>query len=127
MAETAVDVAEAFVRAINAEDVTALRGLMTDDHTFVDALGNRFSGAETMVGGWRHFFQAYPEYRIEVRQRFADGAKVGLFGHASGKWRVDGAVTARSWGVAAAWLAEVEDGRVKTWSVFCDTSWIHPR
>jgi hypothetical protein len=39
---------------------------------------------------------------------------------------VDGRVLPGSWSVAAAWLAEVEGGKVKKWSVYCDTSWAKP-
>jgi hypothetical protein len=28
--------------------------------------------------------------------------------------------------VAAAWLAELEDSKVKRWTVYCDTGWAAP-
>lgn len=123
MPEPPVSVARAFVAAINAGDVAALRALMTNDHTFTDALGHSFSGAETMISGWQFFFRAFPEYWIRVDTCFADGDRVALFGEAGGRWRVDGQVLPGSWKTAAAWLAEVRDGRVKHWRVFCDTAW----
>jgi ketosteroid isomerase-like protein len=116
----------AFVAAINATDLDALRTLMTDDHTFIDARGNRFSGAETMISGWQYFFHAYPDYRIDIQQTFQGANHVALFGHASGKWRIDDRVLPQSWKVSAAWLAEITTGRVRIWSVFCDTSWATP-
>jgi ketosteroid isomerase-like protein len=61
---TPLETALAFIAAINAADTTALRALMTDDHTFTDALAHSFSGAEAMLSGWKHFFHAYPGYRI---------------------------------------------------------------
>ena len=119
-------VALAFVAAINAADLDALRILMTDDHTFTDARGNRFTGAETMISGWQHFLHAYPNYRIDIQQTFQSVDKVALFGRASGKWRGDDRILPQSWSVSAAWLAEIAGGKVRTWSVFCDTSWASP-
>jgi SnoaL-like domain len=116
----------AFVAAINAADLGALRTLMTQDHTFTDARGNRFSGAETMLAGWQHFLHAYPNYRITIQQTFHSANQVALFGQASGNWRVDDRVLPQSWSVSAAWLADITTGKVRTWSVFCDTSWASP-
>lgn len=126
MPDSAMDVALAFIAAINAVDANALRGLMTGDHTFTDALGNSISGAEKMFSGWQHFFHAYPNYRITIKQSFADGNKAALFGDAEGGWRVNHVVLPRRWKVAAAWLAEVETGKIRRWSVFCDTGWATP-
>ncbi|MGC2500329.1 MAG: nuclear transport factor 2 family protein [Acidobacteriaceae bacterium] len=116
----------AFVAAINAVDLDALRALMTNDHTFTDARGNRFSGAETMISGWQHFLHIYPDYRIVIEQIFQSANQVALFGHASGKWRVDDRVLPQAWNVSAAWLADITTRKVRTWSVFCDTSWANP-
>jgi len=126
MPATPLDVASAFVKAVNQEDLAALRDAMTEDHTFTDALGRSFSGAEKMIEGWRHFFDAYPRYWIRVDSAFADGSRVALFGEAGGKWKVDGIVLPQSWTVAAAWLAEVRDGKVSRWAVYCDTGWVNP-
>lgn len=119
-------VAHAFVAAINAADVTALRALMTEDHTFTDALGHSFSGADPMIAGWRHFLHAYPDYWIRIDYTLAEGRQVALFGEAGGKWRLDERVLPGTWRVAAAWLAAIDDGCVKSWSVFCDTAWATP-
>lgn len=118
------EVATAFVAAINAGDRPALRALMTEDHTFTDALGTRLSGADKMAAGWEYFLHAYPEYWIRVDHILAVGNHVALFGRAGGKWRRDDQVLPGSWSVAAAWLAEIEAGRVRRWSVFCDTGWV---
>ena len=126
MQDSAVSVARAFVAAINAADLGTLRALMSEDHTFTDAKGHAFSGAETMIQGWRHFFHAYPEYWIRIEQSIADGNRVALFGAAGGQWRVDEHTVTGTWHVPAAWLAEIESGKVKRWSVFCDTTWATP-
>jgi limonene-1,2-epoxide hydrolase len=126
MPQSPAETASAFVAAINAADLVALRALMSHDHTFTDARGNSFSGVDQMVFGWQHFFNAYPGYWIQVDRSFADGARVALFGEAGGKWRVGERILDKSWTVAAAWLAEVESGKVRRWSIFCDTAWADP-
>jgi limonene-1,2-epoxide hydrolase len=126
MPKTPEEVAHAFVAAINAEDPNALHDLMAEDHTFTDALGNSFSGADKMRFGWQHFFRAYPGYRINIQHTFAAANRVALFGDANGGWRVDDIVLPQRWTVSAAWLAEVENEQIRHWTVFCDTSWANP-
>ncbi|HEX4007994.1 MAG TPA: nuclear transport factor 2 family protein [Acidobacteriaceae bacterium] len=126
MPNSPVETAGAFVAAINAGDLAALRALMTDDHAFTDARGNNFSGIEEMIFGWQYFFSAYPAHWIHVDRSFTDGTRVALFGEAGGKWRVGERVLDTSWTVAAAWLAEVESGKIRSWSIFCDTAWADP-
>jgi limonene-1,2-epoxide hydrolase len=126
MAESPMSVALQFVDAINAGDLTALRGLMTEDHTFTDALGNRFSGADQIITGWQRFLHAYPGYRIRIDHALGDAIFTALFGRAEGGWCVEERIVPGSWSVTAAWLAEIEAGRVKQWRVFCDTGWASP-
>ena len=126
MTVSSLDVARAFVLAINQRDPIAMRALMTEDHTFTDALGNSMSGAENLIAAWRQFFEAFTEYWIRVETALADGAKVALFGEAGGRWKIVGPGIPEKWSVVAAWLAEVEGGRVKKWSLYCDTGWVKP-
>jgi len=126
VAKSVTDTALAFVAAINAGDATGLRRYMTEDHTFTDARGNSFSGAEKMVSAWQHFLHAYPDYRIQIKHMFAEENKVALFGDAEGGWRVNDAVLSQRWRVSAAWLAEIEARKIRRWSVFCDTTWATP-
>ena len=99
---------------------------MTDDHAFTNALGNTVSGANSIVQGWQRFLRRYPEYHIDISRSLSEGNAVALFGHAGGRWRTAQGASQASWGVAAAWLAVVEEGRVRQWSVFCDTGWTQP-
>ncbi len=126
MPASPLDVVSVFVAAINNEDLAAMRAAMTDDHTFTDALGRSYSGAEQMIAGWKSFFDAYPGYSIQFDAAFADEFRVALFGKASGMWKVEDPLRPETWSVPAAWLAEIEAGKVKKWSVYCDTGWVHP-
>src|SRR5271170_4288064 len=109
MPKTPSEVVRSFVAAINAADPNALRVLMTEDHTFTDARGNSFVGADKMKFGWQHFFRAYPGYQIHIQHSFEEANRVALFGDAEGGWRVNDIVLAQRWTVPAAWLAEVEN------------------
>ena len=120
------DAAQAFVTAINAADISALRALMTDSHTFTDARGNSFSGADKMQLGWQHFFHAYPGYQITITYTFAEENRAALFGNATGGWRINDTNHPQRWTVSAAWLAEVENEKISHWTVFCYTNWVNP-
>jgi ketosteroid isomerase-like protein len=120
------DVALAFVAAINAADLPALRALMTDNHTFTDARGNSFSDAAKMRLGWQHFLHTYPAYQITITHTFAEKNHAALLGNATGGWRINDVVHPKRWTVSAAWLAEVENEKISHWTVYCDTNWVNP-
>jgi ketosteroid isomerase-like protein len=126
MPRSPFEVTGAFVAAINAMDLRALRYLMTEDHVFSDSRGVEYIGAERMLDGWQKFFYSYPKYWISIDSNFATGNQIALFGTAGGKWRVRGTVVPGSWQVKAAFLAEVERERIRRWSIFCDSSWVTP-
>ena len=113
----------AFIRSINARDPNGLGDLMSDDHHFIDALGNEVVGKEKMISGWRGYFEWFPDYWIEVNEVFAGEASAGeqtfaMFGFAGGSFK--GSSDA-SWRIPTAWKAIVKDGRVAAWQVFADT------
>lgn len=112
------EVIVAFVAAINARAPEALAELMSDDHRFIDAHGNEVVGRETMLAGWRGYFEWFPDYQIEVAQIFEDGEEFGLFGYAGGSFKGDPEL---SWRLPAAWKALVRDQRVALWQVYADT------
>ena len=113
----------AFIRSINARDADGLGELMSDDHRFIDALGNEVEGKEKMISGWRGYFEWFPDYRIEVNEVFAGELSEGkqtfaMFGFAGGSFKGN---SDASWRVPAAWKAIVKDGCVEVWQVFADT------
>ena len=115
---TARKVILAFVEAMNAHDLTALGDLMTDDHTFIDAHGNRVTGREQMLAGWRGYFEWFPDYWIEVSDIFENENDFAMCGFAGGSFK---GVADKTWRLPAAWKATVKDGRVALWQVFADT------
>ncbi len=115
------EVAAAFVARINAHDLDGLSELMTDDHVFIDPLGNQGAGREAMRGGWKQYLALVPDYWIKVDTILQDGGTVALFGRAGGTYA--GSIPAGQsgrWEVPSAWRAETRDGRVARWQVYAD-------
>jgi hypothetical protein len=117
----ALAVAMSFVSRINDHDVAGLVALMMLDHTFVDGLGNVFSGREKMRQGWTAYFQWFPDYGIEVTEGFSRGNEVALFGKARGTFAVNGNLPKENfWEIPAAWKVVVKDGLIAEWRVYGD-------
>lgn len=110
----AIDVFDQFVSAIGSQNVSAIACLLSSDHVFVDALGNRIEGAGTMESAWRGYFTMCPDYRIRPEHILGQGELVLATGEAGGT--IDG----QSWRIPAAWKAVVRDGQVTEWHVFAD-------
>lgn len=79
---TALDVVLAFVDRINCHDVKGLVALMTEDHCFIDGLGQTVRGRERMEKGWVGYFSWFPDYSVKVDDILGKGNVVGLFGTA---------------------------------------------
>ena len=79
-----------------------LAELMTEDHVFVDSLGNQIRGREKMRAGWRRYFTMCPDYWVSHEQIFritedmVAVVRVSRRHHPRKKWR-----DAR--GLAGAW------------------------
>lgn len=107
-----------FTDRINAHDVEGLAELMSEDHRFIDAHGNEVVGKEKMVGGWRGYFEWFPDYYLEVTEVFENGDTFAMFGFAGGSFK---GKESESFRLPAAWKAIVKDGRLALWQVFADT------
>jgi uncharacterized protein (TIGR02246 family) len=107
---------DAFVAAINAHNVDRICELMTDDHVFIDMLGNEQRGRETMRANWTKFFQRFPDYWIKVESRMAMQETNVLTG------RCGATRDGKPWDLPAAWRAVVRDGRIAEWRVYADNS-----
>jgi ketosteroid isomerase-like protein len=111
----------AFLDAINAADLGRICALMSDDHVFVDGLGNHIQGKESMRQGWSGYFQWFPDYRVSHDDIFANGEIVAAFGSAEGTYAKDGKLTQENhWRVPAAWKAVVRNGLLAEWHVYAD-------
>ena len=121
MNDSAIVVAQAFVRAINRQDVDALASLMTPGHLFIDSLGNVFESREAMRAGWAAYFRMVPDYTLAIEEFYGSGPAVVMVGWAQGTYSADGTLKERNrWRVPAAVRAIVEDGLVAEWQVYAD-------
>ncbi len=119
--KSAADVALEFVDRINRHEVAGLAALMTEDHLFIDGLGQEVRGREQMEKGWLGYLAWFPDYSIQVDDALSRGNVVALFGTAQGTYAVNGNLLAEAhWEIPAAWKAVVRDGRVSEWRVYAD-------
>jgi ketosteroid isomerase-like protein len=118
---SAVDTVLQFLECINQHAVDALAALMTDDHVFIDSLGQSVTGREKMRTGWRGYFAFCPDYWVTHEEILAGGDRVAVFGAAGGTIAAGGSLAAENkWRTTAAWLAIVGGGRVQQWQVYAD-------
>jgi ketosteroid isomerase-like protein len=114
-----VDVAMAFVEAINAGSADKLARLMTEDHRFVDSDGAEYEGRPNMTPGWADYFALVPDYRIIVKETLGSGRTVMLAGEAEGTFVQNGSLKPENhWRVPAAWRAVIRGGKVAVWQVY---------
>ena len=114
-------VVQAFVGGINAHDIAGLAALMTEDHCFVDSLGNVVNGRDAMKGGWTAYFRMVPDYRLTAQEWFTDGPVVVMLGTASGTYSPDGSLDPkRAWTTPVACRAVVQGDLVAEWRGYAD-------
>ena len=110
-----------FMDRINRRDVDALAELMTDDHVFIDSLGQSVRGREKMRAGWRGYYSFCPDYWVSHAEILQNGDRVAVFGSAGGTIAANGKLPPENkWHASSAWLAVVENGLVKEWRVYAD-------
>ena len=110
-----------FVKAINAQHMEKMVGMMTPDHCFIDSEGSRIPNRRAMRDAWMGYFKIVPDYRIEVSESFAEGPVVVVVGTAGGHFSRDGSIAPQNrWQVPAAWRAVVDGNRIAEWQVFVD-------
>ncbi len=97
---------------INAQDIERLSQMMTDDHMFIDKLGNKICGRSACAQAWRGFFAAFPDYRNIFAQIFELGEFVVVVGRSTcSDLRLDG---------PALWTARLRDACLAEWRVLDD-------
>jgi ketosteroid isomerase-like protein len=118
---TPVETVLNFMTRINQHDADKLSELMTEDHAFIDSLGQTVRGRENMSAGWRAYYAFCPDYWVSHQEIFPNGNAVAIFGAAGGTIAADGQLLPENkWRTPAAWLAVVENGLVKEWRVYAD-------
>jgi uncharacterized protein (TIGR02246 family) len=119
--ESSIVVAQQFVRAINRQDVDAIVALMTEEHRFIDSLGNTVTGNGAMRAGWTGYFRMVPDYTIAIEETYCDGPVAILLGTAQGTYAARSKSNPENrWATPVAIRAFVEDGRIAEWRVYAD-------
>jgi len=119
MGTKSVEIAMAFVEAVNAGSVVRLGELMAEDHVFIDSDGQEYSGRPRMIQGWSEYFAMAPDYKIIIKEVLASAGTVLMTGEAEGTFVQDGLLKPENrWRVPAAWRAVVRDGQVANWQVY---------
>ncbi len=106
-----------FVNEINRHDLESISALLSEDHLFIDWLGNEVRGRDRTREGWSAYFQMFPDYHIGVREWFQNGRVVAMIGVASGDRR-HRASRGEPLEIPAAWRAVVRDHQLAQWQVF---------
>jgi ketosteroid isomerase-like protein len=110
-----------FVKAINDHDVDKIFDLMSDDHVFIDGYGNKQEGRNGMKESWQNYYQMFPDYGVEITDSIESDSVIGLFGYASGTYKINNEKTnINFWKTTAEWKAIVENQKIKLWQVYCD-------
>lgn len=102
-----------FNECINNQDLDGLALLMTDDHTFIDREGNVGQPKQTMVQGWKEFFETFPDYRNTFNRIESQDNRVTILGFAY--WSVNEPYD------PVIWTGIIVDDRVQEWRVYADT------
>lgn len=116
---TDLEIVLAFVKAINDHDVDKIYNLMSDDHIFIDGAGGKHIGKTDMKMGWQNYYQMFPDYSIHITDVVEDNSIIGLFGYATGSYKII-KNAASFWKTTAAWKAIVENKKIMHWQVYCD-------
>lgn len=118
---TAETVAQAFVRAINRQDVDRLTEMMSAAHRFVDSLGNTVDSRDKMREAWAAYFGMVPDYAVAIEEYYPADPVVILLGMASGTYTRDGKLRPENrWQTPIAIRALIEDGLVAEWRIYAD-------
>lgn len=107
-------VATEFNDHVNEANLRALASLMSEDHRFIDSLGNIVSGKPACIAAWNGFFEAFPGYRNTFERFYEVGHTVLITGFSNCPNRME--LTG-----PAIWTATVIVDRLTEWRVFEDT------
>ena len=118
---TAETIAQAFLRAVNRQDVDRLAELMSPAHRFIDSLGKVVEGRDKMREGWAVYFRLVPDYSVAIEEYYPADPVVIMLGIASGTYSNDGRLHPDNrWQTPVAIRALIEDGLVAEWRVYAD-------
>ena len=123
---TPIEVAFAFVDAINSKDLERLTDLMTFNHKFIDGDGSEHVGKDQMKEGWKEHLALIPDLTLSISAYFEENNTVVLIGSSSGTIIQNGALSPEnSWQVPCAWRVLVESDKVAVWQLYANQCALH--
>jgi uncharacterized protein (TIGR02246 family) len=108
------EVTQMFLERINAGDADGLAALMTDDHTFVNAVGAELAGRDVARDAYAEYFRERPDFKILVDAMAVSGDGVAIVGTTQGSCD-DPAAERRS---TCVWTTRVRDGLVAEFRLY---------
>jgi uncharacterized protein (TIGR02246 family) len=110
-----------FLARINQRDPSRLAELLTDDHIFIDSIGNTVKGRDNMAAAWGQYFAFCPDYQVTAESILADGEQVAVIGTAGGTIAQNGTTPPENhWNIRAAFFALVRHDHIQQWRVYAD-------
>ncbi|KAF0109363.1 MAG: hypothetical protein FD163_880 [Hyphomonadaceae bacterium] len=107
--EEATSIIIEFNNCITTKNLHVMAELLSDDHQFIDAVGNVISGKRQCLQAWQQFFELFPDYQNQFDEISFDGDYFVIHGRSI-------CADARLAG-AAKWKAKVKDQCVTEWQV----------
>lgn len=107
------DLAKRFVAAVNAHDVDAIAGFVTEDFTYIDSLRAGIVGRDKMMAATRVLMELDPGFGIEVEAMSYSEPYVLMRGWANSSNPDFGRRR-------AVWRARCEDGLIAEWQSWAD-------
>ena len=118
---TPIEIVLTFMDRINQRDPNKLAEWMTEDHVFIDSLGQAVRGRAAMRKGWQGYYAFCTDYWVSHEDILQSGNMVAVFGAAGGTISVNGKLLGENkWQTPAAWRVVVERGLVQEWRVYAD-------
>lgn len=113
---------ENFILQINDHNVDGIIALISDDHVFTDAQGIHFEGKDNLRAGWTAYFKMFPDYKITILNSMENATVFLASGTAEGTYGgVKNQAGDNYWNIPAAWRAEIDNAKVKSWQIYADT------
>jgi hypothetical protein len=109
-----------FIDCINRGDIEGLGRLMSSDHKLVVFDEPPLSGRGANIEAWRGYAGDFPSYVIYPHRIVEHDNGVAVLGHTTGSHL--GLPDKDERKLTLIWLAEVDNGMVRTWRLIPDTT-----
>ena len=109
----------AFIDRINHRDVDGMLALMSHGHAFHAAEEPPVTGEAHLRAAWEGYFRAFPAYCVYPIRFAQKGNFVAVLGYTTGSHLNLPDEEERK--LLVIWTADVENGRLKTWTVDDDS------